>query len=626
MAPPVSNSTHVTFGVYELNAQKGVLKKLDRPIRLQPQPFTLLVLLASNPGEIVTREEIQQRIWGDDTFVDFERGLNHCVRQVRAALGYRFIAPVKNVEQPSAEADDPVISSPEPLAPAPAPAQTPGWRRKPVPLILAAVGVLLLVSAAVTYKVGLHGNTATSGRILVAVLPFENLTGDNDQEFLSDGLTDEMIVHLSTISPKQLGVIARTSAMTYKHSSKTLDRISRELGAQYFVEGSVKRIGTKTRITARLVRARDQSQLWTGTYEGEADGKQIPAFQQSVASKVALALSVVLPESRVPVDGSSSQLAYEANLRGRYLLNRRNEDGFHLAIEFFQTAISLDPKYAQAYAGLADCYNLTLDYYERNSGRDLERQARSAAETAIALDPNSSEGHASLAFNLWRYGWKFSEADAEFRKALSLNFNNATAHHWYGLFLASRGRFDEAREELRQARQLDPLSMIIVTNVGWVDYFARDFDGAIANYQEALKLDPSFQTAHMKLAWAYEQRHLWKEALESRQRFYISAGQPGIADNLGAVYARGGYPGAIRAILAETEKADAGRFYDDYEIAKLWAFLGDSGKAVACLERARARHSGWLSFMAVEPAFDNLHTERRFAQMVQEVLSGAAAK
>jgi Tfp pilus assembly protein PilF len=268
------------------------------------------------------------------------------------------------------------------------------------------------------------------------------------------------------------------------------------------VEGSVKRIGTKTRITARLVRARDQSQLWTGTYEGEADGKQIPAFQQSVASKVALALSVVLPESRVPVDGSSSQLAYEANLRGRYLLNRRNEDGFHLAIEFFQTAISLDPKYAQAYAGLADCYNLTLDYYERNSGRDLERQARSAAETAIALDPNSSEGHASLAFNLWRYGWKFSEADAEFRKALSLNFNNATAHHWYGLFLASRGRFDEAREELRQARQLDPLSMIIVTNVGWVDYFARDFDGAIANYQEALKLDPSFQTAHMKLAWS----------------------------------------------------------------------------------------------------------------------------
>jgi TolB-like protein/DNA-binding winged helix-turn-helix (wHTH) protein/tetratricopeptide (TPR) repeat protein len=631
-------SAVITFGVFRLDVEKGDLKRLNAALHLAPQPFQLLVLLASRPGEVVTRDEIQEKLWDPHTFVDFERGLNHCVRQIRAVLGddpgaptyietvprigYRFVAPVK-VVSPARPA------KPPPSEPLHALSQSVGitrnagtWNRRrwiglaATALVLACVGVLItfprerkpLPEAPPLWQI-------------VAVLPFENLTGDPAQEYLSDGVTDEMIVHLGRVNPSHLGVIARTSAMNYKHSVKPLPQIASELGVKYLLEGTVKRSGQTIRITAQLVRSDDQTELWADNYDGQVSAERILAFQQSVADRVARSLSLVLPEIRAPRSTTASQAAYEAFLKGRFEWNKRNEDGFLKSIEYFKEAIAQDPGYAEAWAGLADSYNLFREYYEGRSSDAQAASGRDAALQALTLDANLSEAHASLAFNLWRYEWKFPEAESEFHKALELGPNNATAHHWYGMFLTSRGRFDEAHNELRQAEELDPVSPIIITNIGWVSYFARDYGAAIQSYHQALKLDSGFQTAEMKLAWACEQKGLWQEALHARQSFYIAAGHPEIAQALANAYAQGGYPEVLRTIVAETEKPDAAPYYSDYDRAKLNAMAGDADKAMMLLERARARRSGWLVYLAVEPAFDKLRSNPAFAHLVDQTVS-----
>ena len=630
-----TNPVVITFGVFRLDVEKRELERLGATLHLAPQPFQLLVLLASRPGEVVTRDEIQEQLWGRDTFVDFERGSNHCIRQIRAVLGddpaaptyietiprtgYRFVAPVTVIRPQSPNGK----ASPEQLREVSQPSvddarpKTRNRRRDAVLSIAAAImacAVILLVFQREREK----GPKAPLPRQLVAVLPFENLTGDPGQEYLSDGVTDEMIVHLGRVSPSHLSVIARTSAMSYKHSGKSLPQIGRELGVKYLLEGTVKSSGQTIRITAQLVRSDDQSELWADTYDGQVDAGRILGFQQSVADRVARSLSLVLPEVRTPRTTTASQQAYEAFLKGRFEWNKRNEEGFLQSIGYFKDAIAQDPGYAEAWAGLADSYNLLREYYEGRSNEAQATSGKDAALKALTLDSNLSEAHASLAFSLWRYEWRFTEAEAEFRKALDTGPNNATAHHWYGMFLASRGRFDEARNELRQAEELDPVSLIIITNRGWVSYYARDYDAAIQSYLEALKLDRGFQTAEMKLAWAYEQKGLWLEALQTRQSFYISAGHPEIAQALGSAYARGGYPAVLRAVVAETEKPDAGPYYSDYEKAKLHAMLGDNDKAIVFLERARDRRSGWLVYLAVEPAFDKLRSNPAIATLVDQ--------
>jgi TolB-like protein/DNA-binding winged helix-turn-helix (wHTH) protein/Flp pilus assembly protein TadD len=633
-------SVVIIFGVFHLDTERGELKRLGTILRLSPQPFRLLVLLASRHGKVVTREDIQQELWGPETFVDFERGLNHCIRQIRAVLGddagapsyietlprvgYRFIAPVTLAGPELACAES---SSHSPDEHSHAASETaagkgtaPRRGRRFVLAGTAAIVVLAALSLSLLRRREIRP-APPPARLMVAVLPFENLTGDPGQEYLSDGVTDELIVHLGGISPSRLCVIARTSTVRYKHSGKPPAQISRELGVNYLLEGTVKRSRQTIRITAQLVRPDDQTELWADSYQGEVNAERILAFQQLVASRVAQSLSLVLPVVHTPHGAPSSQAAYEAFLKGRFEWNKRNEEGFLKSIEYFKSAVAQDPGYAEAWAGLADSYNLSHEYYEGHSSDAFTELGKEAAFKALAIDPNLSEARASLAFNLWRYEWKFPEAESEFHKALDLSPNNSTAHHWYGMFLASRGRFDEARDQLRQALTLDPLSLIVITNSGWVSYYARDYEAAIQRYQEALKLDSAFETAQMKLAWAYEQKGMWQQALAARRSFYLTAGHPEIAQALSDAYARAGYPGVLRTVIAETEKPDAGPYYSDYDRAKLYAMNGNADKAIALLERARIQRSGWLVYLAVEPAFDKLRANPAFARLVDHTVA-----
>ena len=627
------NSQAVTFGVFHLDFAKGRLSKFGTPVRLKPQPLKLLLLLVQRPGEVVTREEIQQQLWGDsNTFVDFDLGLNHCIRQIRAVLGddaaapryvetvprsgYRFIAPVTQVPgQVEALAE-------RPHPPKPLPIDQTKKRR----LAFWSVGALVTMSIIISSVVIAARSRAREAnlrpaptRIMLAVLPFENLTGDPQQEYLSDGVTDELIMHLSRFSPGYLGVISRTSSMKYKGAAKGIDQISRELGVSYLLEGSIKRNGKKLHVSAELIQASDQTHLWAESYDSEVTGEQILAMEEEVASRIARSLSIVLPQTHNRRSSTTNAAAYDDYLKGRYYWNRRTEEGFNQAIDYFQQAIAIDPTYAEPYAGLADSYNLFIEYFDLGSTTEFARRSEQAAQKAVELDDTLAEGHAALGFNLWRYQWDFSAAEREFRKALEVDPNYANAHHWYGLFLASRGRFGEGRTELSQARALDPLSLIIMTNAGWIDYFARDSDAAITKYREATSISPDFVPAVVKLSWAYEEKQLWHEAADARERFYRANGYPSVSEQVQRAYLDSGYPGVLKFLLGEAAKPDRKQYYSDYETARMNALLGNKEQALADLKRAFNNRSGWLVFLEQEPGFDVLKKEPEFQDLVRHI-------
>ena len=625
-------SQAVAFGVFRLDFDTGRLSKFGTPIRVKPQALKLLVLLVERHGQLVTREEIQKELWGDsNTFVDFDLGLNHCIRQIRAVLGddavspryvetvprqgYRFIAPVTEVPGKEQLAMPPRPSAPDSLS----------EKKKGRRLAIWAASLIAILLIITTVLVAMRNHARESARqqapprIMLAVLPFENLTGDPQQEYLSDGITDELIMHLSRFSPAYLGVISRTSSMKYKGAGKAVDQIGRELGVAYLLEGSVKRNGKKLHVSAELIQASDQTHLWAESYDSEVTGEQILALEEEVASRIARSLSIVLPEAHNRRSSTANAAAYDDYLKGRYAWNRRTEEGFHQAIDYFQQAIAIDPNYADAYAGLADSYNLLIEYFNLGSTTAMAQRSQEAAQKAIELDDTLAEGHAALAFALWRYQWNFAPAEREFRKALQVDSNYANAHHWYGLYLASRGRFAGARRELSQAQALDPLSLIIMTNAGWIDYFSRDFDGAITDYRRATAISPEFAPALVKLAWAYEEKQMWPEALDARQRFYRAAGFVSVADGVQRAYSESGYPGVLNFLAREAEKPDRKQYYSDWETARMSALLGNNQQALASLKRAYDNRSGWLVFLEQEPAFGTLRSEPAFKELAQSV-------
>jgi TolB-like protein/DNA-binding winged helix-turn-helix (wHTH) protein len=462
--PQERTSSVLRFGVFEVNLLDRELRKHGTHVRLRGQPFCILSMLLERPGETITRDEMRQRLWPADTFVDFEHSLNTAIKKLRAALGdspensryietvprvgYRFIAPIEELsplQKVSSVALPAAETSPSPKEPrlepqAHAMAEMPSRRMR---LFIACGLALLAVVAAATFAWWrFHSRSGlTEGRVSLAVLPFANLTGDAGQEYFSDGLTEEMIAQLGHANPERLRVIARTSVMRFKGSSETLPQIGAELGVQYVLEGSVRRDSGRIRVTAKLVRVEDQTPVWSREYDRELAG--LLTLQHEVAQEIADEMQVTLSgetsTAAAPRSSASpnSYEAYDLYLQGRYFWNKRTKEGFQQAADYFQQAIARDPNYAPAYAGLADTYGLMSTWYQ-GPQEELMGKARAAALQALQLDDTLAEAHTSLALIAESYDYDWPTAEREFKRAIQLDPGYATAHQWYAEFLSCR--------------------------------------------------------------------------------------------------------------------------------------------------------------------------------------------
>jgi len=455
---------------------------------------------------------------------------------------------------------------------------------------------------------------------MLAVLPFENLGGDPEQEFFSDGMTEEMITNIGGLYPERLGVIARTSAMRFKHASGSLQQVGQDLGVQYVLEGSVQRSGDRVRITAQLVQVSDQTHIWAQTYDRSL--RDVFAIQTEVARAIADEISLKLPPEQQRLRGSSAvdPEAFAFYLNGRYF-SHRGSDGIPRAVENFQRAIAKDPDYALAYSGLADAYTVQVLWGWESPEGVLER-AKAAAQKALALNSSLAEAHASLA-NVKLYSWNFRGAEQEFRRALELNPSYANAHHWLSHCLVALGRMNESLAETNRALIFDPLDLSIQVHLGWHHYFAREYDQAIAPIRKALESDTNSRRSrvgpHAILGAVYEQKGMYDEAIAN---FRDAVGQSGgipvyIAQLAHAQATSGNKAEALR--LLEELKRPKHKYVPAEEIAAVYAALGQKETAFQWLEQAYQIRSASLINLKVDPRFDSLRSDQRFSDLVRRI-------
>jgi len=460
---------------------------------------------------------------------------------------------------------------------------------------------------------------------MLAVLPFENLTGDAGQEYFSDGLTEEMITQLGRLDPQRLAVIARTSVMHYKNGRQPLDEVARELRVQYVLEGSVRRDSGKVRITAQLIRASDQTHIWAHEYDREL--KDLLLVQGEIAQEVADEIQLTLADNRKPAAAArpaalspASYEAYDLYLKGRFFWNKRTAQGFQQAVQCFEQAIAKDPKYARAYAGLADTYALMASYYLAPPNQVMP-QARTAALKALQIDDGLAEAHTSLALIAEFYDWDWQTGEKEYRRAIQLNPNYATAHHWYAEFLAFQGRFDEALAESEHARHLDPLSVIIAADRGAILYFARQYDRAIEQFRAVLDMEPNFSRAHLVL-FAYLENGRFADALAHIEAWRRADNQPSPwpwAMEV-CVYSRSGQPAKARQALVKLERWNRQSSLDAAPLfAAAYTCMNNNDEALARLQKAYEEHSSALTSLKVDPIYDPLRGDPRFQDLLRRV-------
>jgi TolB-like protein/DNA-binding winged helix-turn-helix (wHTH) protein len=640
-APPLSGRV-LRFGLFELDREARQLRRAGAVLRIQPQPLKVLTVLVSRAGQVVTRKELRHELWGEGTFVDFEQGLNYCIRQIRAVLGdeaqtpryietiprhgYRFIArpeaqptEVRNAEESTpggpVAASSEIASGTEELNTFPtAPSRFRNHFQQIA--ILSAVAVLLCLAGVYAWR-RVHGRATLVAAISIrsiAVLPFDNFSGDSHQDYLADGMTDELITDLAQLG--SLRVTSRASVMRYRGAEKPIEQIRQDLGVDAIVEGSVVRAGGKVRVDAQLVSTSDDRHLWAQSFS--QDEQDIIALQDDVARSIAERIELAIKPSvraRLASAHPVNTEAYEAYLHGISYFAHHSDADLEKSLDCFKHATTIDPTLAAAHAGTAVAYCLLADYNVQPD-RVAWPQAETAARHALELDGSMGKAHAALAFALWRYEWRWKDAEAEFQKALALNPNDSDTHHVYGLFLMAGGDFPGAMQQLKTASELDPLSLIIRTNMGWIRYYQRDYATAIAEYQSVLQTDPQFLPVHQKLWIAYwlqgEQQQAGRE-LESVFRLFHQAP-------------------LVDRVSARARAADAGTRYRAevlgyansglltyYEQARLYALAGEKDAALKSLQKAESERNSWLVYAGVEPAFDSLRGSAQFRRILGNV-------
>jgi TolB-like protein/DNA-binding winged helix-turn-helix (wHTH) protein/Flp pilus assembly protein TadD len=640
---PQRPASVLRFGTYEVSLQSGEVRKAGLRIRVQQQPMKLLEILLEHPGEVVTREELRSRVWPTDSFGDFDQALNIAIGKLRSALGdsaesprfietlpkrgYRFIADVSVADaevrprKPEPVAGDPVALEPktEPghMIQAAGLAIVPKyglWATRQVILALALVlGLTILSLWLFRSRV-----PAPTGVRSLAVLPLENLSGDVSQNYFADGMTDELITDLAQISA--LRVISRTSVMVYKGARKPLPQIARELNVDAVVEGTVLRSGDRVRITAQLIEASTDRHLWSQSYEG--DLRDTLTLQKKVASAIADQIQINLtPREQAALKTVKvvNPEAYESYLKGRYFWNKRTADGLKAALAYFKQAIEEDPKYAQAYSGLADTYALLGDWqYAVMTPKEAFPQAKAAAIKALELDSTLGEAHNSLAFVLDGFDWDFDSAGKEFQQAIELNPGYATAHQWYAWHLSLLSRYDEAIAEMRKAENLDPLSLIINADLAELLVLAHSDDESIRQSHKTIEMDPNFGLAHNQLAQAYLQKHMYDEAVaELKTAVQLSGGSPAFIANLARAYVVSGKRSEAAKLLDDLKKRSNPGYSNASEIAVIYASLGDADQAMTWLEKGYDER--FNPGVLLRPGFDPLRSDPRFQNLVRRI-------
>ena len=612
----------VKFGVVEADLQSGELRKAGMRQKLSGQPIQVLQALLEHPREIVTREQLRQRLWPDSTSVDYELGLKKAVNRLREALGdsannprfietvprqgYRFIGSVEPAKEPDAV--------PESAAPSTA-------RKMPWRLIAAATlamfVVLLFAFNAGKLRTGILAGSSSPQIRSLAVLPLSNLSGDPAQEYLSDGMTDALITELAQLG--SLRVISRTSSMQYKQTKKSLPEIAHELNVDGIVEGTVQRSGDRLRITSQLIHGPTDKHLWANSYE--RDMRDVFALEREVAGDIAQQVKVQV------TTGKHAQLAQqrpvnpvvlEAYLQGNTHMHKfsrgSGDEELKLASESFQQAIDAEPDFAPAYVGLSSAHALTL----RSSGEDVEIASK-AAERAVDLDPSLSDAWTTLGDIRINF-WEWSEAEQDYRRALALNPNDANAHEHLGWILDAFGRRDEACNEVEIAQELDPNQ----EHLEAVSCNGYDHDQAIQHITTMLDADPDNGVYHLELYDAYSGKGMYKEAVQQLAQTLVLFGLQESADRVRQAFATSGYRGAMRTYAEELEHLHAtNQVFVPMNVAMAYAAAGDKDRAFYWLEQGYKyrghAHGDPMIFLNKEPALEPLRSDPRYTDLVRRV-------
>ncbi|HEX6502841.1 MAG TPA: winged helix-turn-helix domain-containing protein [Terriglobales bacterium] len=562
------------FGQFRLDAKGRILFRGDAPVPLPPKAVDTLILLATNPGAVLDKAEILKQVW-QDAFVE-EGSLTRTISLLRKALGgreqeyiatiskrgYRFVAHVRQISYPP---------------------------------------------------------RTTPEQLVIVVLPFESLGGSEGQDYFNDGLTEEMITQLSRLNPERLRVIARTSAMTYKGTKKNVKEIGRQLNVSHVLEGSVRRETGRVRIAAQLIQVSDETHVWAQTYDRNLG--DILKLQSEVAQAVAREIRVKLTpqeKRRMAAVGEVSPAAYEALLKGRHLWNKRTEEGMRKSISFYEEAIRQNPDYAMAYAGIADSH-VMLACRGMVPAKETFRKAKSAARKALDLDSELAEAHGSLA-HVRLHDWDWEGLERDFQRAIELNPAEGIVYYWYGEFLMSQGREDDAIAVTRKAYESDPLSAVIGASLAMILYLARRFDEAASVLDRVQEISPEHFLPHMRMGLVRIQQREYLGAVEELEKAVQLADKS--TETLAALamaYAAAGLRAKAQDITNDLEAHRKERFVLPYNFAKIYAVFNDVEKAFAWLETAYDDGSPDLIELNSEPIFDTLRVDLRFSNLMGRV-------
>jgi TolB-like protein/DNA-binding winged helix-turn-helix (wHTH) protein/tetratricopeptide (TPR) repeat protein len=664
---PLEMQQSIRFGEdFELDLRPRRLRRGSHTLKLERIPLEILILLLERRGEIASRDEIVARVWGSNVFLDTDNSIRGAIRKVRQVLnddpetprfiqtvtgrGYRFIAPVRSPEkehsaepkgEPSTASAHERISKPDSSlrglnldliyqkqeGAAEQLSETEADRGRVIRDARRWLFVGLASLAVVSFLslLAFWGWRASRVRpvlqrkTVLAVLPFDNLSRDPDQEFFSEGLTEDMVAQIAKLNPDRLTVVARRSVARYKGSTLSAKQIGKELNADYLVQGSVRRWSDRVRVTVELIQAQDQTDVWTESYDREL--KDVLAVQDSVVRSIASQIHIALTEEqerRLATPRQLSPEAYEAYLKGRYYWNKRTGASMQKAEQYFQQAIDDDPAYAAAYSGLADC-NSGLAWHGFKSPTEALPKAYAAARKALDLNPDSAEAHASLGLAM-SHLWDWTGAEAEFRRALQLDPQYANAHHWYGDYLSMQRRHEEALAEARRALQLDPLNLMISTWLGLRYYLAHDYSHAIEQNRGSVELDPNFAAAHLLLGEDYIQAGLHSEAVDELKRAAnLSGGSSLYTAQVGVAFAVAGRNRDALRMARELEIMSRTRYVSPYGLAQIYSALNKKDDTFKWLQMAYDDHAVWMGYLAVDPIFDRYRSDERFKDLLRRV-------